>query len=99
MTVIWPPPSMRATTWRPTLERAGLNKEDAMAGKGSDTNRRKVDSSSEYVKGGKGRTDDVRGSGIYPASSPDAPSDAEVRTVHDFVKHRGPKPKGFKRAI
>jgi hypothetical protein len=76
-----------------------MNKEEAMAGKSSDTKQRKDDQSSEYVKGGKGRTDDVRGSGVYPASSPDAPSDAEVRTVHDFVKHRGPKPKGFKRAI
>jgi len=70
-----------------------------MAAKSSDTKQPKVDRSSEDVKGGKGRTDEVRGSGIYPASSPDAPSDAEVRTVHDFVKHRGPKPKGFKRAI
>jgi len=51
---------------------------------------------------GKGRKDDVRGSRIYPASSPDAPVDADVRTVRDFVKHRGPEskhPKGFKRAI
>jgi hypothetical protein len=57
---------------------------------------------SEYMKGGKGRKDDVRGSRIYPASSPDAPADAAVRTVRDFVKHRGPQskhPKGFKRAI
>jgi hypothetical protein len=70
-----------------------------MAGKSSNTKQRTDDPPSEDVKGGKGRTDDVRGSGVYPASSPDAPSDAEVRTVHDFVKHRGPKPKGFKRAI
>jgi hypothetical protein len=73
--------------------------EDEMASKSSDTNQRNVDRASEYMKGGKGRTDDVRGSGVYPASAPDAPGDAEVRTVHDFVKHRGPKPKGFKRAI
>lgn len=26
----------------------------------------------EYMKGGKGRRDEVGGSGIYPASSPDA---------------------------
>ena len=70
-----------------------------MAGKSSDTTQRKDDQSSEYVKGGKGRTDDVRGSGVYPASSPDAPGDAELRTVQEFAKHRGPKPKGFKRAI
>ena len=56
----------------------------------------------DYVKGGKGRKDDVRGSRIYPASAPNAPADAEVRTVGDFVKHRDPEskhPKGFKRAI
>jgi uncharacterized protein YndB with AHSA1/START domain len=47
-----------------------------------------VEPSSEYVKGGKGRKDDVRGSRIYPASSPDAPVEADVRTVRDFVKHR-----------
>ena len=70
-----------------------------MAGKDPDTNRQSVDDPNEYMKGGKGRTDDVRGSGIYPASSPDAPPDAEVRTPNDFVKHRGPKPKGFKRTI
>jgi hypothetical protein len=44
---------------------------------------------SEYMRGGKGRTDDVRGSGIYPTSAPDAPPDAERRTVSDFVKHKG----------
>ena len=70
-----------------------------MSSKSRDTNQQKLDRSSEYMKGDKGRTDDVRGSGIYPASSPDAPSDAEVRTARDLVKHRGPKPKGFKRAI
>jgi hypothetical protein len=70
-----------------------------MASKSSDTKQPNVDRSSEYMKGGKGRKDDIGGSGIYPASSPDAPGDAEVRTARDFVKHRGPKPKGFKRAI
>jgi hypothetical protein len=61
-----------------------------------------LDAVAEPLKGGKGRKDDVRGSRIYPASSPDAPVDADVRTVRDFVKHRGPEskhPKGFKRAI
>ena len=56
----------------------------------------------ECVKGGKGRKDDVRGSRIYPASADDAPADAEVRTIGDFVKHKGPmnkQPRGFKRAI
>jgi len=70
-----------------------------MSSKSRVTNQENVDRSSDYMKGGKGRTDDVRGSGIYPASSPDAPRDAEVRTAGDFVKHKGPKPKGFKRAI
>ena len=59
-------------------------------------------SEDDYVKGGKGRKDEFQGSRIYPASAPDAPRDAEVRTVGDFVKHRSPvskRPKGFKRAI
>jgi hypothetical protein len=34
--------------------------------------------SDEYMKGGKARRDEVGGSGIYPASSPDAPEDAEI---------------------
>jgi hypothetical protein len=56
----------------------------------------------DYMKGGEGRKDDVRGSRIYPASADDAPTDAEVRTVGDYVKHKGPMnkhPRGFKRAI
>jgi hypothetical protein len=77
-----------------------MDKEEAMATNRSDTNQPKGDQQSDnYVNAGKGRTDDVRGSRVYPASSPDAPSTAEVRTARDFVKHRGPKPKGFKRAI
>jgi hypothetical protein len=76
-----------------------MDQEEAMATNRSDTNQPKADGSDNYVNAGKGRTDDVRGSGVYPASSPDAPSTAEVRTARDFVKHRGPKPKGFKRAI
>jgi hypothetical protein len=69
-----------------------------MPSKNPDPKQRRVERSSEYMKGGRGRTDDIRGSGIYPASAPDAPN-AEVRTARDFVKHKGPKPKGFKRAI
>jgi hypothetical protein len=56
----------------------------------------------EYVRGGKGRKDEVGGSGIYPVSSPEAPVDAEIRTETELAKHKGPrdrKPKGFKRAI
>ena len=70
-----------------------------MADRNPDTDQEKVDRSDDYMKGGKGRTDDTRGSGIYPASSPDVPDDAEVRTPSDFVKHKGAKQKGFKRAI
>jgi hypothetical protein len=70
-----------------------------MPSKNPDPKQRMVERSSEYMKGGRGRTDDIRGSGIYPASAPDAPNDAEVRTARDFVEHKGPKPKGFKRAI
>lgn len=54
---------------------------------------RTSDSETASVKSGKGRKDDVRGSRIYPASAPDAPADAEVRTVSDLVKHKGPPPK------
>ena len=54
---------------------------------------RSSDRESEYMKGGKGRRDDVRGSGIYPASAPNAPADAEVRTEGDLVTHKGPRPK------
>ena len=36
-------------------------------------------SDAEYVRGGKGRRDEVGRSGIYPASAADAPADAEVR--------------------
>ena len=71
-----------------------------MPDKTSSTRRQR--DSDEYMKGGKGRKDDVRGSGIYPTSVDNAPSDAEVRTVGDFVKHKGPMnkhPRGFKRAI
>jgi hypothetical protein len=70
-----------------------------MAGKNPGTDQKNVEPPDEYMKGGKGRTDDTRGSGIYPASSPDVPDDAEVRTPSDFVKHKGAKPKGFTRAI
>ena len=47
----------------------------------------------EYVKGGKGRKDEVGGSGIYPASSPDAPGDAAIRSEGDLVAHKGGRPK------
>ena len=47
----------------------------------------------DYVKRGKGRKDEVGGSGIYPASVPDAPADAEVRSEGELVEHRGPRKK------
>jgi hypothetical protein len=47
----------------------------------------------DYVKGGKGRRDEVGGSGIYPASSANAPADAEIRTESELVGHKGPHPK------
>jgi hypothetical protein len=47
---------------------------------------------SEYVKGGKGRKDEVGGSGIYPASSPDAPGDAEVRSEGELARHERRRP-------
>ena len=45
------------------------------------------DAQSEYVRGGKGRKDHVGKSGIYPASSPDAPGDAVIRTEGELVGH------------
>jgi hypothetical protein len=47
----------------------------------------------EYMRGGKGRKDEVGGSGIYPASVPDAPSDAVVRTEGELVGHSEPRRK------
>ncbi len=46
----------------------------------------------EYMKGGKGRKDEVGGSGIYPASSSDAPAGAEIRSEGGLVGHKGPRP-------
>ena len=45
-----------------------------------------------HIQGGKGRKDEVGGSGIYPASSPDAPADAEIRTEAELARHKGPRP-------
>jgi hypothetical protein len=59
---------------------------------------------SDYMRGGKGRRDEVGGSGIYPASSTDAPADAEIRSEGDLVRHKGPrqqkptKQQGFNKA-
>jgi hypothetical protein len=47
---------------------------------------------SDYMKGGKGRKDEVGGSGIYPASSPDAPGDAEVRSEGELARHEHRRP-------
>jgi hypothetical protein len=45
------------------------------------------DPQTEYMRGGKGRRDEVGRSGIYPASWPDAPRNAEVRTAGEFAHH------------
>ncbi|HEX9368099.1 MAG TPA: hypothetical protein VF921_15820, partial [Vicinamibacterales bacterium] len=55
-----------------------------MASSVSDTQR-------EYVTGGKGRRDEVGKSGIYPASSPDAPGDAVLRGEGELVGHTSPR--------
>ncbi len=47
----------------------------------------------EYMRGGKGRKDEVGGSGIYPASSPNVPGDAEVRSEGELASHKGPHQK------
>jgi hypothetical protein len=54
----------------------------------SERNRQK-----EYMRGGKGRKDEVGRSGIYPGSLRDVPADAEVRTPGDLVSHKGPRQK------
>ena len=48
---------------------------------------------SEYMKGGKGRKDEVGKSGIYPMSAPDAPAGAPMRTEGNLVAHRGSRKK------
>jgi hypothetical protein len=47
----------------------------------------------EYVRGGKGRKDEIGKSGIYPASSADAPADAAIRIEGDLVSHKGGRPR------
>ena len=42
-------------------------------------NRQAQISDAEYVRGGKGRRDEVGPTGIYPASSANAPANAEIR--------------------
>lgn len=39
--------------------------------------------------GGAGRREDVRGSGVYPASGADVPEDAVVRNVGEWGKGAG----------
>jgi len=48
-----------------------------------------ADREQEYVRGGKGRKDEVGHSGVYPASAPDAPEDAEARGQEE-LGHRSP---------
>jgi len=38
----------------------------------------------EYMRGGKGRKDEVGGSGVYPASAANVPEDAVVRGPGEF---------------
>ena len=55
----------------------------------SKTSQRSSEAQSEYVRGGKGRKDEVGKSGIYPASSPDAPADSVLRVEGELVGHAG----------
>ena len=50
-----------------------------------------TDRQNEYMRGGKGRKDEVGKSGIYPMSSPEAPANAEIRTESELVGHKGPR--------
>ena len=47
------------------------------------------DNASGRPGGGAGRSDEVGGSGVYPASGPDAPDDAEVRTPGEWGEGAG----------
>jgi hypothetical protein len=58
-----------------------------MAEKGDKRKAAKPSSDAEYVRGGKGRKDQIEKSGIYPASAPDAPGDAVIRTEGELVGH------------
>jgi hypothetical protein len=44
----------------------------------------------DYLRGGKGRKDEVGRSGIYPASAPNVPADAEVRSPGELGRHANP---------
>ena len=56
------------------------------------TERSPDEAQNDYVRSGKGRKDDVGKSGIYPASSPDAPGDAEIRLEGELASHANPVP-------
>jgi hypothetical protein len=62
----------------------GVTAEDFVAENESKTPTPEGREDDDYVRGGKGRRDVVGGSGIYPASAPDAPADAEVRVPGEF---------------
>ena len=47
--------------------------------------------SDDYMRGGKGRKDEVGGSGIYPASAPNVPDDAQIRSEGQLVHHGQPR--------
>jgi len=49
---------------------------------------------SDYMRGGKGRRDEVGRSGVYPADSPDAPRSAPIREPGEYVHHAGGSRKG-----
>ena len=52
--------------------------------------KREPQTDAEYVRGGKGRRDEVGRSGVYPASDVNAPAGAEVRGQGDFG-HTSPR--------
>ena len=56
-------------------------------GETAKTSQRSSEAQTEYVRGGKGRKDEVGKSGIYPASSPDAPADSVIRVEGELVGH------------
>jgi hypothetical protein len=61
------------------------------------------DRQNEYMRGGKDQRDQIGGSGIYPASAPNAPAHAEIRSESELVRHQGPPQKpteeqGFKKS-
>jgi hypothetical protein len=80
--------SAAAVAGRLHLSVTGSKQDDGgltMRDKPGEQDQRDTEQQNKYVQGGKGRKDEVGRSGIYPASSPDAPPDAAIRTEGELA--------------